>query len=144
MTFLPYGIRPFWGTCLTRHSIRCSCPFPRCGEMPSLCKPKHVFMCHCLSSSRAAAHIPTFLSKRTSSARSPDLNTAIVSSMSVACFWKARSIRRRPVSVSSTIRLRRSFGSDVLRSSSFDSRRSTAAVIEPLVSNTFFPMIFTG
>src|ERR1700704_2975050 len=52
-----------------------------------------------LSSSRAAAHIPTFLSKRTSSIRSPDLNTAMVSSMSIACCLNARSIRRRPVSV---------------------------------------------
>jgi hypothetical protein len=33
-----------------------------------------------LASSRAAAHIPTFLSKRTSSVRSLDLNTAMVSS----------------------------------------------------------------
>ena len=95
-------------------------------------------------SSRAAAHIPTFLSNRTSSARSPDLNTAMVSSRSSACFWKARSIKCRPVLVSRTILLRRSFGLDVLRISFLDSRRSTAAVIEPLVSRTFRPMIFTG
>ena len=96
-------------------------------------------MCHGLSSSREAAHIPTFLSKRISSFRSADLNPAIVSSMSIACFWKARSIKLRPVSVSWTILLRPSFGSDVLRSNFLDSRRSTAAVIEALVSRTFFP-----
>jgi len=96
------------------------------------------------SSSRAAAHIPTFLSKRTSSARSPDLNTAMVSSMSLACFWKARSIKLRPALVSWTIRPRPSVWSAVLRTSFLDSRRSTAAVIEPLVSKTFFPMTFTG
>ena len=39
-----------------------------------------------LSSSRAAAHSPTFLSSRTSSVRSLVLRTAIVSSMSFACF----------------------------------------------------------
>ena len=99
---------------------------------------------HRLSSIRAAAHIPTFLSKRASSTRSANFNTAMVSSMSIACFWKARSIKLRPVPVSSTIRLRPSFGSDVLRSSFLDSRRSTAAVIEALVSRTFFPIVFTG
>ena len=97
-----------------------------------------------LSSSLAAAHIPTFLSKRTNSLRSLDLNTAIVSSISSACFWKARSIKRRPDPVSWTIRLRRSFESAVLRTNFLDSRRSTAAVIEPLVSRTFSPMKFTG
>ena len=47
---------------------------------------KQPFACHGLSSSRAAAHIPTFLSKRISSTRSPALKTAMVSSMSSACF----------------------------------------------------------
>jgi hypothetical protein len=56
--------------------------------------------CHSFSSSRAAAHIPTFLSKRINSIRSAGLNTAMVSSMSTACFWKARSIKSRPALVS--------------------------------------------
>ena len=84
--------------------------------------------------------VPQGTNKRISSFRSPDLNTAKVSSMSIACICKARSIKRRPVWVSSTIRLRRSLA-DVLRSSFWDSRRSAAAVIEPLVRSTFFPMV---
>ena len=65
---------------------------------------------------------PQGTNKRISSFRSPDLNTAMVSSMSIACICKARSIKRRPVWVSSTIRLRRSLASDVLRSSFWDCR----------------------
>src|SRR5579863_1782568 len=39
---------------------------------------------------------------------------------------------------------RRSRGAAVLRTSFLDSRRLMAAVIEPLVSRTFFPITFTG
>jgi hypothetical protein len=104
---------------------------------------RHIFLAvhasHAIQQENQKA--PQGTNKRISSFRSPDLNTAMVSSMSIACICKARSIKRRPVWVSSTIRLRRSLASDVLRSSFWDSRRSAAAVIEPLVRSTFFPMV---
>src|SRR6266403_180065 len=92
----------------------------------------------------SAACFPSFFKSRSNVSRSVFERTLTASSIAPACSRKPRIISARPFGVSSTWRTRRSSAWSLRETSPFLTSRSTATLIEPGVSQTLGPIVFTG